>query len=336
MTVTAGPWRIGIAGAGAIGTTLAVRLALGRQQVSVLARGDTLAAIQAEGLRLTDLYGSHQVRVAAGSGEELGPQDVVFLCAKGQDLPALARAAAPMFKPGGMIVPLVNGIPWWYFHGLESRHQGRVVRAVDPDGVLAQLIPMDAVVGAVTFITAQRLAPGFAYSANPLRLVVGEISHRHSERTQRLGSLLSSCAIATEVSDHVRDPLWTKVIANLTSNPLSVIAGATLRDIYTDPCLAPLARQMLEEALLTAAAHGARVALDPDALLAMGAAMGSIKTSMLQDYEKGLPLELAPIGDAVIELAGLQGLTMPLTQNILALARYKSAKTIPAPQERTP
>lgn len=319
-------WRVGIAGAGAIGTTLAARLALAGHAVGVLARGRTLDAIRENGLRLTDLDGAHAVRVEAGGPGELGEQDVVFLCAKAQDLAPLAASSRGMIGPDTLIVPIVNGIPWWYFEGVGGRNGGRIVQAVDPDGRLKALLPLDRVVGAVAFITAERRAPGVAHTANPLRMIIGEITHQRSPRAERLGALLNGCGIATQVSDRLRDPLWTKIIANLTSNPLSVVAGATLRDIYGAPDLSHIARQLLDEALLTAAAHGARVELDPAAFLAMGAAMGAVKTSMLQDFEKGLPLELSSISDAVIELAELHGLSMPLTKTIASLARFKSAQ----------
>jgi len=321
-----GPWRIGIAGAGAMGTTLAVRFALAGHSVNVVARGATLAAIQADGMGLTDLSGAHHVTVQAGTAAEFGAQDVLFLCAKAQDLITLAAVSAPMIGPQTLIVPVVNGIPFWYFEKLGGRHEGRTVRAVDPDGRLRHLLPLDQVIGAVAFITAERTRPNHAVTANPLRMIIGELCHQRTDRIEGLAQMMRGCGIATDVSERLRDPLWTKVIANLTSNPLSVVAGATLRDIYSDPWLVPLARQMLDEALLTAAAHGARVELDPTSFLAMGASMGEVKTSMLQDYEKGLPLELSSIGEAVLELAEAQGLSLPLTRNILSLARYKSTK----------
>ncbi|PWC39429.1 2-dehydropantoate 2-reductase [Azospirillum sp. TSO35-2] len=328
-------WRIGIAGAGAIGTTLAVRLALSGHAVGVLARGGTLDVIRRNGLRLTDLDGTHEVRVEAGGPGELGERDVVFLCAKAQDLAPLATAAGGMIGPDTLVVPIVNGIPWWYFEGVGGRNGGRTVQAVDPDGRLKALLPLDRVIGAVAFITAERLAPGVAHTANPLRMIIGEITHDRTARAERLGAALGRCGIATQVSDRLRDPLWTKVIANLTSNPLSVVAGATLRDIYGAAELSHIARQLLDEALLTAAAHGARVELDPAAFLAMGAGMGAVKTSMLQDFEKGLPLELSSICDAVIELAELHNLPMPLTKTIASLARFKSAQAAGQPIQET-
>jgi 2-dehydropantoate 2-reductase len=228
----------------------------------------------------------------------------------------------------------VNGIPWWYFEGELGRFHGRNVHAVDPDGRLKRLLPSDRIIGAVTYITAERPAPGLARTSNPLRMIIGEIDHRRSARVERLGTMLVDAGIATQISERLRDPLWTKIIANLTAGPLSVITGATLRDIYGDPALSQIVRQLLDEALLTAAVYGARVEFDPPSLLAMGAGMGAVRTSMLQDFEKGLPLELSSICEAVIELAELHGLPMRMTRNITILARFTSGRAEGAAPQR--
>ncbi len=322
--------RLCIAGVGAIGTTLAARLAAAGHDVAVIARGATLEAIRAEGLVLEDRDGVHRVRVGAGDAEAIGVRDIVFVCAKAQDQWALTGATLATIGPDTTVVPIVNGIPWWYFEGEPGRHAGRAVESVDPGGRLKAVMPLDRTIGAVTYVTAERTGPGAARSTNPLRMVIGAIDHRPSERAETVARVLRSAGIATEVSPRIRDPLWTKVIGNITSNPLSVLTGATLREIYTDPTLGLVARQLLEEALVTAAAHGARMELDPDAFLAMGAGMGDIRTSMLQDYEHGRPLELAAIGDAVAELAELKGLAMPRTRTILDLVRFKAAKNLDA------
>jgi 2-dehydropantoate 2-reductase len=179
------------------------------------------------------------------------------------------------------------------------------------------------VIGSVAMFTADRPALGIARSLNPIRMILGEIDNKVRPRTADLAKLLNQCGIETRVSERVRDPLWTKVIANLMSNPLSVVAGATLRDLAGDPCLARVSRQLLDEALLTAASYGARLEMEPEQLLEFAKSMGDAKTSMLQDYEKGQPLELCAIADAVLELAHLRRLTMPLTRSIAAIARYR-------------
>lgn len=319
------PLRITIAGAGAIGCTLAVRLALSGTRVNLLARGKTLAHIRKHGVCLTDLEGTHVAHVNVGDGADFGPQDVIFLCAKAQDLIGLVTPLLPLIDAQTTIVPVVNGIPWWYFENHEGRHAGRIVKAVDPEGRLKTLIPGERIVGTVAYITAEKLATGVVRTANPLRMIIGELNNDSTPRVQRIRAVLEQSGIATQISERIRDALWTKVIANLTSNPLSVVSGGTLNDIYGDPELMKVTRQMLDEVLLTAASFGARIDLDPTSFMAMGASMGEVRTSMLQDYDNGLPLELTSIGDAVVELASLHDLALPATTTILTLARFRSA-----------
>ncbi len=172
--------------------------------------------------------------------------------------------------------------------------------------------------------TADRIEHGLARALNPLKLIIGEIDDQPRERSRMLRDLLIACGITTVLSERIRDPLWTKVIANLMSNPLSVVAQAPLRDVCGNEHFSKISRKVLEETLLTAASYGARCELEPDKLLAFGMGMGDTKTSMLQDFENGRPLELGAICEAVIELAELQGLVMPLTRYIAILAKYKS------------
>lgn len=316
--------RVCIAGAGAIGCTLAARLVKGGQQVSVLARGDTLATIRRDGIVLNDLDGRHHVQVqASADAGELGPQDVIFLCTKAPALGAMLRQIQPMICPETMVVPVVNGVPWWYFHGEGGRFADRQVQAVDPDGQLDAALDWHQIIGCVVFITASTTATAVVESNNPHLMVVGEPDNSLSPRLERLRQVIESSGIEARATDRIRDQLWTKIIANITSNPLSVVTGATLEQIYGLPELRHLVSAVLQETLLTAAAHGARVRIDPQTFFELGAGMGAVRTSMLQDYDKGRPLELAAIGDAVIELADQMSIPMPTTRNIIALARFR-------------
>lgn len=321
--------RITVAGAGAIGSTLAARLAHAGHTVGVLARGATLQALRRHGARLDDLGGSVQAAVTADDRASFGVQDVVFLCCKSQDLPALAAQVVPLVGPETLIVPTANGVPFWYFHREGGRFQGRTVEAVDPGGAIGRHLPLDQVIGAVTFITAESPEPGRAVARNPHLMMLGEPGNGISPRLQALGELLTAAGIEGRVIDRLRDKLWTKIIANLTSNPLSVTAQATLDQIYSRPDLLPTVRAVMLEAMLTAACHGARMTIDPIEFLALGTAMGPIRTSMLQDFDRGRPLELGAIGDAVVEIAALYDLPMSATREMLARTR-EHAKTAAA------
>jgi len=315
------PLRIAAAGAGAIGCTLAARLAHAGHKVSMLARGATLQALKTHGVRLDDTSGTVRARVDADSQASFGAQDIVFLCCKSQDLPAMSAQVAPLVGPQTLIVPTPNGVPFWYFHREGGRFEGRAVQAVDPDGRIGAHLPLDQVLGAVMFITAESPAPGHAVALNPHLMMLGEPCDSLSPRLQYLCAVLSAAGIEARPIERLRDKLWTKIIANLTSNPLSVLENATLAQIYSRESLAPTVRALMREAMLTACCHGARMTVDPIEFLELGAAMGAVRTSMLQDFDRGRPLELAAIGDAVVELAELYQLPMPATRELLARTR---------------
>jgi len=315
--------RIGVAGAGAIGCTLAARLRLAEMDVSLLARGRTLAKLQAQGIHLVDLEGEHRVAVNATAVAEGGPRDVVFLCSKSQDLPALAAQVQPWIGAETLIVPLVNGVPFWFFHRQGGRFDGEAVHAVDPEGELARLLPSDQVIGAVTFITAETLSAGDVVSRTPHLLMLGELDAQGgvTDRLQRLCTTIGSAGVEARPMEQIRDKLWTKLIANLTSNPLSVVSGATLGEIYSRDDLLANVREVMHEVMLVSACYGARLQFDPIEFVRLGAEMGEVRTSMLQDHLRGRPLELAAIGDAVVELADRYRLPMTATRALLARTR---------------
>lgn len=318
-----------IAGAGAIGCTLAARLGATGVPISMLARGRTLAALREQGVCLHDLDGEHRVMVnASDKAEELGPQDLILVCTKAPALADVLAQIQPMIHQQTIVIPVVNGIPFWYCDGIEGRFAGQPVQATDPDGRIRQLLPSRHVLGTVIFITANREGGGRVRSENPHLMILGEIDQRLTERLEAVRQLIEAAGIEARATDNIRDQLWTKVIANLTSNPLSVISGATLEQLYSDPQLSPLVRKILDEALLAAAAHGARIRFDPQTFMELGAGMGAVRTSMLQDYDNHQPLELATIGDAVVELAARAGIAMPVTRHVLDLARFLASQRL--------
>lgn len=317
------PLRVCIAGAGAIGGTLAVRLSAAGHQVSVLARGQTLQAIRERGLTLHDLHGTTHACPAASQLPEFGIQDVIFLCAKSQDMSALLPQIAAMVGEETVVIPTNNGVPWWYFHREGGRFDGETVKAVDPDGALSNAVALDRLIGSVLFITAEVESPGVIRSVNPHLMVLGEPSGAMSERLMRVRAAVEAAGIEARATDRIRDKLWTKIIANISTNPLSVITQGTLQQLYGLPELREVVSQIMRETLLVASSHGARVDIDPLTFLQLGEAMGAFRTSMLQDLERGRPLELAAIGDAVLEMAERYAIPMPITRAIVSLARFR-------------
>ncbi len=317
------PKRICIAGAGAIGCTIAARLAMAGHAVSVLARGATLEVIRNDGITLTDLEGEHRVEVQASAQADFGVQDIIFLCAKAQDIATLLPTLQPLIGDHTIVIPTVNGVPWWYFHGEGGRFAGETVHAVDPDGRLAALLPLEHIIGCVVFVTAEVEKPGHVLARNPHLIMFGEPDNSMSPRLLDLCAAVAAGGIEARPLERIRDKLWTKIIANTSTNPLSVITGATLEELYRPGELQDTVIAIKREVLLVAASYGARVEIDPLTFLELGASMGAIRTSMLQDYDKGRPLELAAIGDSVLELAARFHLPMPVTRKIIALARFR-------------
>ncbi|NMG36698.1 2-dehydropantoate 2-reductase [Azoarcus sp. TTM-91] len=326
MTSPAPKQRICIAGAGAIGCTIAARLAMSGQDVSVLARGATLETLSSQGIVLTDLEGTHTVPVNAGTAADFGVQDIIFLCCKSQDIAALLQQVKPLVDENTIVVPAINGVPWWYFHGEGGRFAGSTVEAVDPAGSVSALLPLTQIMGTVVFITAEASAPGQVTAKNPHLMMFGEPDNSSSERLQRLCAVVAAAGIEARPLERIRDKLWTKIIANASTNPLSVVAGATLEELYTEPALRDTVIAIMQEVLLVAASYGARVEIDPLTFLELGAAMGPVRTSMLQDYERGRALELGSIGDAVLELAARFDIPMTVTRKIIGLARFHGEK----------
>jgi 2-dehydropantoate 2-reductase len=317
------PLRVCIAGAGAIGCTLAARIALNGQPVNVFARGKTLAALQRNGIHLQDLEGRHHVKVnASDSAQALGEQDVVFLCTKAPSLTSLLPQIQPLIGPKTLVIPMINGVPWWYFHGEGGRFEGDRLASVDPQGVIDGSLNLDNVIGCVVFMTAQSSAPGVVKTHNAYRIIFGELNNALTPRLENLCALIARAGIETQGSDRIRDQLWTKIIANLTSNPVSVVTGATLEQIYGLPEMRELALATFHEAMAVATAYDARLSMEPTTFMQFGASMGAVRTSMLQDFDKGLPLELAAIGDAVLEMAAKVSIPMPITRSIVTLARF--------------
>ena len=319
--------RICVAGAGAIGCTLAARMALSGLNVTVFARGATLSILQRDGIHLSDVHGEHHVRVnATHDAIALGEQNLVFLCAKAHSLSKMLPQIRPLIGPQTVVVPVVNGVPWWYFHGEGGRFDGERVEAVDPGGLLTAALDLNQIIGCVVFVTAQCPSPGVVKSHDPYRIIFGELDNKLTPRLESVRALIEACGIEAQGTDRLRDQLWTKIIANLTSNPVSVITGATLGQIYGLPQMRELAMGMFQEAMRVATTYDASVSMDRETFIRFGASMGAVRTSMLQDFEKGLPLELAAIGDAVLELAERASVPMPITRSILTLAHFCAGK----------
>lgn len=326
--------KICVAGVGAIGGAIAARLASTGRNVSVFARGHSLEVLRSSGIRLSDARETVEVTVSVHDRADFGVQDIVFLCVKAGALPDLVAQILPLIGPDTIVIPAVNGVPWWYFQDEGGRFDGINVDAVDPSATLRNNLSTRNLVGSVVYMAVHSLSPGVVEALAPHRIVLGELGNRQSARVELVCSLLSSAGIQAVSSPRIRDDVWTKISANLSSNPISALMDATLAEVYGAKELREIVSTMMREAILVAACYGARINADPEKLFALGSSMGNFKTSMLQDLEVGRALELDSICDAVLELAGHFDIPMPATRLVLSLLRFKMKRLQRPPQPK--
>jgi 2-dehydropantoate 2-reductase len=314
--------KVCIVGAGAIGGFIGTKLAAaGRAEVSALARGATLAALNEHGWRLDTAAGLVQAPArAAASAAELGPQDLVVIAVKGPALGAVARDIAPLLAPHTLVLPAMNGVPWWFCAGVPG-FAGGPLESVDPAGAISGAIPFEQVLGCVVHASTSTKEPGLVLHKMGQGLIVGEPRGGRSERAQAVVDLLAHAGFDATHSDNVRYDIWYKLWGNLTMNPVSAITGATIDRVLGDP----LVREFCSAAMREAAAIGERIGCAitqaPEDRHAVTAKLGAFKTSMLQDVEAGRAIELDAIVGAVHEIAGRVGVAAPNVAALLGLTR---------------
>jgi 2-dehydropantoate 2-reductase len=316
--------KITIVGAGAIGGYLGTRLALAGEEVTFIARRRNLEAINAEGFRLVLEDGSqeHAKNVRAVQRmAEAGPQDVVLLTLKAHQLREVVEELPALYGPETMVVSMVNGVPWWYFHALPGAHEGRAVTCIDPDGAIARAIPAERVIGSVVYPAAELVAPGLVKLVEGNRFTVGEPNNERTPRVEALSQALMKAGFKAPVSRDIRSELWIKLWGNLSFNPISALTQATLQDIARFAPTRELARRMMAEGQAVAEALGVRFKITLEQRLAGAEAVGAHKTSMLQDVEAGRALELEALVGAVIELGRIAGVPTPTIDAIYAATK---------------
>lgn len=318
--------KICIFGAGAIGGLMGAKLAAkGDVDVTFIARGPHLAAMREHGVKLIS-EGTEQIvhPRCVESAEEAGPQDYVLVTLKAHSLPSAAKQMQPLLGPDTAIVSAVNGIPWWYFHGLGGAYEGRIVQSVDPDGQVSALLPPSRAIGCIVYPAAEVTAPGVIDHSYGDRFSLGEPDGSRSPRAQALSEALIAAGFKAPVRPKIRDELWVKLWGNMAFNPISALTTATLDVLTADEGQRGVARAMMLEGQRVAEALGVRFAIDVDKRIAGAAEVGAHKTSMLQDLERGRPMEIEALLGAVVELADWVGEAAPISRTVLALVRARA------------
>jgi len=317
--------RVCVYGAGAIGGHLAMRFARGGAEVSVIARGPHLAAIQRDGLTVHAVDGRHHVTLRASDDPaQLGPQDAVVVTVKAPALPQVAANIAALLRPDTGVAFVMNGIPWWYFHALPGRHEGHRLSRIDRGDALWRTVGPENAIGGVVYAASAVTAPGVIEVEQPRsRVVFGEPDGRLSDRAEALAALLRAGGIVGEVSPDIRTEIWNKLISNLAGGTLAVLAGAAPKAVYADPVCAAAGERVMQEAASIAEALGSHPHRNFAQRIASTASMDH-KPSILQDLELGRPMEVDGMFDAPLELARLAGVPVPTLELLVALAKVRA------------
>lgn len=328
--------KIAVVGAGAIGGYLGARLSLAGEDVTFIARNRNLEAINARGFRLIEEDGSE--RHAAGVRAvqrmaEAGPQDAVLLTLKAHQVRDVLPELRALFGPQTMVVTMINGIPWWYFHRLAGPWEGRRLESVDPGGLIAQHIEPERIVGSVVYPASELLEPGVVKVIEGNRFTLGELDGSRSERIEALSQAMMKAGFKAPVARDIRSELWVKLWGNLSFNPISALTHATLEQICRFPLTRELAAAMMREAQAVAEKLGVRFKITLEQRIAGAEAVGAHKTSMLQDVEHGRALELEALVGSVVELGRITETPTPTIQAIYA-ATSLLAQTLAAQHGR--
>jgi 2-dehydropantoate 2-reductase len=307
--------KLAIFGAGAIGGYMGAKLAArGDVDVTLIARGPHLAAMQKDGLRLIEADGSELIthpNVVADT-RDAGPQDYVVLAVKAHSIPPALDAITPLLGPETAVVTAQNGVPWWYFYGIDGPHAGRRLETVDPGGRIWETIGPQRVVGCVVYPACEIEAPGvIRHDDGETRFSLGEPDGSRSERASTLAKALIDAGLRAPLRNRLRGEIWVKLWGNVALNPLSALTRGTLAQICGEPPTRAFARNVMLEVQAVGEALGEKMAVDVDARLNGAAEVGEHKTSMLQDLELGRPLEVDAVVSAVVELARVTRIETP-------------------------
>ena len=314
--------KICVFGAGAIGGYMGVMLKRGGADVSLIARGAHLAAIQADGLRLK--IGGEELCAemrATLDPRELGPQDVVIIGLKAHQAWEQAEAMTPLFGPTTVVVTAQNGVPWWYFHGLPGEHACRRLASVDPGDRQWSAIGPERVIGCTVYPAAELVAPGVIRHEYGNQFGLGEPGRQRTDRLAKLADAFIAANLRPRLFDDIREDIWVKLWGNLCFNPISALTRATLDVITTDPATRALSRLMMLEGQAIGEALGLTFRLSVDRRLNGAAKVGPHKMSMLQDLERGRALEIDALVTAVQELGRAVGVATPHIDSVLALVQ---------------
>ena len=319
--------KVAIVGLGAVGGVFAgflgAHLVERKIQLSAIARGHSLEVLRRDGLTWVDAADvTHRVSLnVSDNPADLGPQDLVIVAVKGPAMPEVAATVRALMASHTTVLVAMNGVPWWFFDGLGGACDGLALPAVDPQGVTAKQIPTAHVLGCVVHFTSQSPTPGRIEKIKGQRLIVGEPVGGSSARAQAVASLLTDVGFEVSVSERIQQDIWFKLWGNMTMNPVSAITGAPCDRILDDPLVRSFCSAVMLEAQAIGHRIGCEINQNPEDRHAVTRSLGSFKTSMLQDVEKGRAIELDALLTAVHGIGQHLQLPTPSMDALLGLTR---------------
>jgi 2-dehydropantoate 2-reductase len=311
--------RFAVVGAGAIGAYVGAALARGGADVTLIARGAHLRAMQEHGVRVQSPRGDFDAHPAATDDfDAIGDSDVIFLALKAHSLPELADRIGAALAPGAAVIAAQNGVPWWYFQRQPGPFEGLSLQSVDPGGRIAAAIDIERVIGCVIYCSTEIVAPGVIRHIEGRRFALGEPGGERSERCVRISEAFRAGGLRAPVETDLREQIWLKLIGNVAFNAASALTGATLGELGSRPEMVAALRAVLEECAQVAEVLGVTLPVSVERRLEAGFAVGDHKTSMLQDLEAGRRLEIGCLSGAVVELADRHAIPAPTTRALHA------------------
>ncbi|GGH22836.1 2-dehydropantoate 2-reductase [Alsobacter metallidurans] len=321
--------KITVYGAGAIGGYMGALLSQAGAEVSFVARGAHLDAMRRKGVRVireNDEIVAHPF--CTDDPAELGPQDYVILALKAHSVPGVVDAMQPLLGNETGIVTAVNGIPYWYFHRHGGALEGTTLESVDPGGAQWRKLGPERAIGCVVYPATEVVEPGVIQHVYGDKFPIGEPTGEHTERVERFSAMMGYAGLRAPVLDNIRDEIWLKLWGNLCFNPISALTHATLDVICDDPGTRAVAKAMMLEAKAIGDAVGVNFRVDVERRINGAGAVGAHKTSMLQDLERGRPMEIDPLVSVVQEMGRLVGVPTPTLDVVLALVRQRAQTAV--------
>ena len=318
--------KICVYGAGAIGGLMAAWLARAGHEVSLVARGAQLDALRRHGLRVRSQGKTESFEIKADENPaKLGAQDYVLVTVKAQNLTDVADSISPLLGGDTSVVTAMNGVPWWFFHGLKGGD--RRLESLDPGGKLSRAIPTERVVGCVIHLAASTPEPGVVSHNMGAKLILGEPGGENTARTRRIAEALTAAGFEVVVSSTIEKEFWVKLLGNVSFNPVSALTVSTADRLIQNQEVKAYMVEIMREVLAIGRAVGVDANIDPEQRIDMARVLGPFKTSMLQDLEAGKRLEIDGLLAGTLEIARKAGVRAPFTESLFGLIRARAQST---------